>query len=369
MRTLILSALFLGPLAALSTLAQADLYIWKDQKKTTIQEFWYPEGDSSRAELWTTREIWHGPNGRPDSARLRGREKNNQDVHLKYNEQGDLVERYHRLNDSLDLTYTWKYKYDEAGRMTEESSFDEANKLLSQQIRVYDQEGRLMDHAYFVRRLPEYQSWSFTFDEQGEKRHDATQLSYGPRYYRFDWKDRLFLEHLNPFSLLPSADVYQRYHFSYNSEGRLAQTELFDQLRVLMERDTFFYDGRGRVRSLKSYLPLDTLDLIWDFQYGDQGEIKLTRTVNMQDQSIVELFKTELEMEGERILSKRYNRVNNLSDQFFYGPGGKVTLHERRDIFGVLLESWTHDAEGRILLNRRYIDDEVLDVVRRYHYE
>jgi hypothetical protein len=369
MRTLIISALLIGPLAVFSARAQAYLYNWKGQKKTTIEEYWYPEGDSSRAELWTTREIWHGPNGQPDSARLRGREMNDQDVHLKYNERGDLVERYHRLNDSLDLTYTWKYKYDETGRMTEESSFDESGKLLSQQIRVYDPEGRLSDHAFFVRRLPEYQSWGFTFDEQGEKRHDAAQMAYGPRYFRFDWKDRLYLEHLNPFSLLPSADVYQRYHYTYNAQGRLAQTELYDQLRVLMERDTIFYDGRSRVRSIKSYLPLDTVDLIWDFQYGDRGEIKLTRTVNMQDQSIVELFKTELELDGDRLLSKWYNRVNNLSDKFFYDKGGNMTLHERRDIFGALLESWTHDVQGRILLNRRYIDNEVLDVVRKYRYE
>ena len=369
MQKFIPNALVLGLLiAAFGVQAQLPL-VWTNQEKTTILEYWYPNGNLDSVKLWTSQEIWHDTKGRPLLGVLEGKEGNNQRVNLRYNEQGDLEERIHRMEDSTELIFTWKHKYDDQGRMTEETSFDHEDKLISQLVMVYDEAGRLQDQAMYVRRLPEYQSWQFLDDETGLKTHDARLLAYGPRHFYFNWSERIFLEYLNPFSLLPSEDVFQRYHFTYNDQGKLAKTELFDQMRNMLEEDEFFYDNKGRERSLKSKMPFDSLNLVWDYQYGDHGEIKLSRYVNMEDNYIEQIFKTELVMDGDRIAERRNTKIKNLQEIYFYNESNVLTKRERRDIFGSLLESWTYAPDGRLTESRKYIDDEVMEVLRKYSYE
>ncbi len=360
----------LTALIFLSLAAGAQLpLVWTNQEKTTIQEYWYPGGNKDSVQLWTTQEIWHDKQGKPLLGVLTGKEGNDQRVNFRYNEQGDLVERIHRMADSTELIYTWKYKYDDKGRKIEETSFDHEEKLISQLIRVYDDQDRLTDAAMFVRRLPEYQSWQYLDKEDGLKKHDPQFLSYGPRHFYFNWSERIFLEYLNPFSLIPSEDVFQRYKYYYNQEGKMARAELFDQLRTLVEDDEFFYDGRGRVRSLKSNMPLDSATLVWDFQYGDLGEIKLSRFVNMSDQSIVQMFKTEFIMEGTQVSVQKNILVKNIRDYVYYDKQNHLITRELRDIFDALLESQIFSPDGRISEGRKYIDNEVLEVVRRYSYQ
>jgi|GEM_PF-1097215 len=369
MKNSLLSALVLMLLLpALPTTAQLPV-VWKQQEKTKIEEIWYPEGNQDAAELWSTQEIWHDAQGKPILAVLDSKEGNSQRVNFRYNEQGDLVERIHRMGDTTEFIFTWKHKYDAQGRKTEETSFDQQGKLISQWIRVYDEQGRLSDEAMFVRKLPEYQSWQFRDDEDGLKMHDARFLAYGPRHFYFNWSERLFLEYLNPFSLSPSEDVFQRYKFFYDDQGRVSRNELYDQLRNLVEEDDFFYDNKSRVRSLKSGNRTDSVMLVWDFQYGDRGEVKLARVGNTADQAVEPIYKTEFELEGERVKVRKNIKVNNLRELYYYDEQGLLVKRERRDIFDALIEDWRYSPDGRLVEGRKYIDNELLELTRRYSYE
>ncbi len=100
MQKFIPNALVLGLLiAAFGVQAQLPL-VWTNQEKTTILEYWYPNGNLDSVQLWTSQEIWHDTKGRPLLGVLEGKEGNNQRVNLRYNEQGDLEERIHRMEDS-----------------------------------------------------------------------------------------------------------------------------------------------------------------------------------------------------------------------------------------------------------------------------
>jgi len=369
MKNSLLTVLALGLLLpAVPANAQLPI-LWKQQEKTKIEEIWYPEGNQEAAEVWATYEIWHDAQGKPVLAVLDSKEGNSQRVNFRYNEKGDLVERIHRMADTTELIFTWKHKYDDQGRKTEETSFDQEGKLISQWIRVYDEQGRLSDEAMFVRKLPEYQSWQFRDEEDGLKMHDARYLAYGPRHFYFNWSERIFLEYLNPFSLSPSEDVFQRYKFFYDEQGRVSRTELYDQLRTLVEEDDFFYDNKSRVRSLKNGNRIDSVLLVWDFQYGDHGEVKLARVVNTADQAVEPVYKTELELQGERIAVRKSIKVNNLSEVYFYNEQGQLVKRERRDLFNALIEDWRYGPDGRITAGHKYIENEVLELLRRYSYE
>ncbi len=343
--------------------------IWNGQEKSTIKEYWYPEGDQSAVQLWSSQEIWHDSKGRPILGVMKSEEGNGQRVNFRYNPNGDIIERIHRMDDSTVMIYTWKYQYDEQGRKTEESAFDHEEKLIAQTLNVYNEEGQLTDQAVFVRRMPEYQSWQYRDEEDGQKMHEARYLSYGPRNFYFNWSERVFLEYLNPFSLVPGSDVYQRYKYHYNSEGRIAKTELFDQMRNLIEADEYFYDNKGRVRSIKSDLPMDSSAQVWDLQYGDRGEVVLGRTVDLVGQSTNEYFKIEYEMNDDQLAVRRVMKVNNISDHYFYNPNGTLQKRERRDLFNALLEIWFYSEDGRISENQKFIENEVLEVSRKYSYE
>lgn len=369
MRALSLFLSFVGLVFATDVAAQMPL-IWEGQAKTTVQELWYsPEDLEGKGQLWTTRTVWHRPDGHPELVVVKGKEYS-QRVNFRYDDRGDLLERIHRFPDSTVQQFTWKHRYDEQGRKVELTSFDNMEKLLGQEIRVYDDAGNLTDHAMYQKRFEKWESWEYLDDETGLKQHDATLVRYGSRNFRSAWYSQLFVKSLTPFSLMPPDDVFQRYKFHYNSEtAKLTKTELFDPAGNVLEEDTCYYDGRGRLRSLISTMPMDQAKWVWDFKYDEQGNIGLARYVDTKDNAVTDLLRTSYTMEGDRIVEKTTLKIGAPKDIYHYGEDGSLEWREKRDLFGQVMSRFTYDDQSRIKELWRFNSDGDLDSVLKYSYE
>lgn len=356
--------------------------VWKGQRLTRVVQTWYPEasgealsdaasdpGFEAGERLWATITVHHGPQGRPELVVVVG-EENTQRVNFRYDDRGDLVERIHRYPDSTDEVFTWKYRYDEADRLTERSAFDENGKLMAQEVRVYDGLGRLTDHAVYVKRYTRWENWSFLDDENGLKRHDPRLVAYGPRYFRNDWDERLFTMAMTPFSLLPQDDVFQRYKYHYEGDGmEPVRSELFDPAGNLVEDDTWFRDAEGRLASVRSVQPMDSTELLWTFTWDSLGTVAETRRTDLAKGESKPLFRTEYETEGGRVTEKVTYKLGSVNDVYRYRPDGEMEYRETRDLFNTVVLRRMFDAKGRISQRWMFNDAGELASTFRYTYE
>ncbi|MFT7588868.1 MAG: hypothetical protein ACI959_001081, partial [Limisphaerales bacterium] len=352
---------FLTLLCIASIQAQAPLE-WKGQQVTIIEDYWYPDGEKGESEFWQRRTIRHDENGKPVSGEFKHRDDGIQLVDITYNDQGDIESRVYKINDTIKLDYHWKYKYDEQGRMTERTNFLGTTKLLSQLIKIYDDAGNLTDNAGFFTNDLGYESWSFMDDEDGARIQDPAYLRYGSRHIYYNWQDRIFAEELSAFSILPGEEVFQRFKFLYDEEDKLDSTKTYDKSRNMVEKGKYFYDGRGRVRSIMTHNYMDSVAEVWDLHYNNKTKARYrTRIVDVKDPSDQKeiyaaewLYEDGAEVESPLTLKEfRSKKINAIHDYYVYKEGALI-IREKRDLFDDLLERWTYDDQGRITEWRKY---------------
>lgn len=358
-----------------SSVLQAQLpLVREDAGITRIAHTWYQpaEGGSmmeSNPVDWAEVAVHHGKGGRPELVVVEGQE-NVQRVNFRYDDNGDLVERIHRFPDSTEKRYTWKHRYDEEGRLLERTAYDAEGKLLSQEIKVYDSLGRTTDHAAFYRRYTDGESWTFQEPESGIKQHDANLHRMDSRHFYNDWMDRYYMTALAPFSLMPRSDAFQRYHYMYKGKNELpAKVMLYDQAGRLLEEDECYWDPEGRIRSINSVMPLDSMQWVWDFRYDDHGNVEQSRYVDALNQKNTVQLRTTYTMDGDRIASKTVKQMRATTMIYNYRKDGSLESAEERDLFNKLMVRTLYHENGRIKEVWRYNEKEDIDSVLSYSYE
>jgi hypothetical protein len=346
----------------------------EDRGITRITHTWYPPAEQgsimeSKPVVWSKVEVHHGASGQPELVVVDG-EEHSQRVNFRYDDRGDLVERIHRFPDSTMKRYTWKHRYDEQDRLLERTAYDAEGKLLSQEIKLYDDQGRVTDHAAFYRRYTDGDSWTFLEEESGLKRYDANMYRMDSRHYYNDWIDRLYLTKLTPFSLIPPDDAFQRFQYSYEGDAESpTKVMLYDQAGRLVEEDECHHDGRGRLRSVNSKMYLDSLQWVWDFRYDDRGNIEQSRYVDAANMKNTLMLRTSYEMEGDRLRSKTVQKVRANTTNYTYREDGTLEAKEERDLFNKLISRTLFHEDGRIKEYWRFNDEEQVDSVFSYAYE
>lgn len=344
--------------------AQDAPVVWTDQKKTIVEDYWFPEGEE-RA-LWQTRIIYHDETGRDTLAVLEG-EEDQQVVRFKYDDRGDLIARTHIFPDSTIETYRWERTYDDQDRLVDRKSYDAADKLLSQEIVVYDSLGRITDHAYFCKRDLRFQAWSFRDDEDGYKVDNPLYIRLGSRNFYNDWEKRRFALTLTPFSLIPSDDVFQRWSYKYNKTGKVIGTTLYDQTRRESQVNEYRYSGKN-LRTIVSNDHADSISRAWDFKYDELGNIAASRYMDVSAGKVVPLWEGEIMTKGGEVV-QRVSKKLGVEFDFYYYSQNKLKKRERKDMFSQLMWSITYRTDGLIDFQKIYNQKQELEIERIYSYE
>lgn len=338
--------------------------VWKDQKKTIITDYWFPEGEEKA--LWQIRTIYHDADGRDTLAVLEG-EESEQVVRFKYDDRGDLISRTHIFADSTVETYRWERTYDDQDRLIDRKSYDAADKLLSQEIVVYDSLGRITDHAYFCKRELRFQAWSFRDDEDGYKVDNPLYIRLGNRNYYNDWEKRRFALTLTPFSLIPSEDVFQRWSYEYNQAGKIVGATLYDRTRGESQVNEYRYSGEN-LRTIVSNDNADSVSRAWDFKYDELGNMTASRYMDVTAGKAVPHWEGEILTKGGEVVQRVSKKLGVESD-FYYFSQNQISKRERKDMFNLLMWSRSYRKDGLIGFQKIYNQEQELEIERIYSYE
>ena len=214
--------------------------------------------------------ITYTPQGRPLEVN-RYRSDNTLDYRLQYRfEDGRLVEETSFGPDDEPL-YKWLHAYDDKGRLTSLSGYDDRGKLEIKTLYTYDDKNRLhTETSYGADELLSYEAEQRY--GQGYTRSTVYYAQNQPEYRL----EEIFDEgnhRLSEASYSPSQDLQYRVVYSYTPQGGLLTESAYDSNGNLQYRLENRYDTDARLLETTEYDADDEPFYRYSYAYNDSGDL------------------------------------------------------------------------------------------------
>ena len=245
------------------------------------------------------------------------------------------------------MIFNWNYKYDEKDRLIEESALDGPGSLMAQIVWEYNEKDQLVTHAAFVKHQA-FHIWDFYLHPSGLKYEDARFFASGAGYFKYNWKERRFIDLIEAYDYVPVDDMYQRWSYKFGPEGRLQWSRLYDKFRKNIEINQYKYNAKIQLRTLVSTLPeRDSLKVAWDFRYDANDKLYETNVVTMETGKM-KRFNYEYDVKEAKLRKETRWYVSQALHHYHYNENGRLTKLERNSMFDEPEERMTISEEGLI---------------------
>ena len=230
--------------------------------------------------------------------------------------------------------------YDENGNVVENIEFEEDGSIHSKIITKYDNEGRQLEEIIWLDGEPASEHKKYFRKPDGSL--DRIEISYEDGSTAIQYMKKDEANHIEEW-------------IEEDEDGELETRELVK------------YDEKGNILSREVYDYRNKLKEAFEFEYSDNGSLVERRQLDNKRKLVIV---TEYEYDDDKNLVFRANRNRKgvLSDfvKIEYDQKGQVV---KQNISGKYSFVFEYDAEGRTVLEERYLAGQQLEYQSRFKYD
>lgn len=215
----------------------------------------------------------------------------------RYDDHGNMVKHtiYRGERDGIPDQYTFQYVYGEGGQVLERREFNKY-RMLSKEV-IYDDCGRMTRRTTYDNDGKETLKECYVYDADGKllEEHELCGEEPSKRVYKYDCKGNQIYSYLDKNgieaagirytydennrmvdnrSLIEDGTVIYRESYGYDSEGRKNKQIDYQEDCVTIDTiRTWEYDKGGRI-ARQCYTDANGVArLIWEYNYNENGDI------------------------------------------------------------------------------------------------
>jgi len=307
-------------------------------------------------------------------------EYKNEKTTIKYNENGNEIEKKTYTNEKLDFAITWKYN--NKGYVTEQNSYGADGRLDSAIIRKYNDKGDLTEYnSYGVDgRLNSAITWKYNDKEYVTERYGADKVLFSKTKLKWDDKDRI-IERGEYDSL---GNIVSKETFEYDVRGDNTGHSEYDKNGKLAWKCTRQFDDKGNeINNVRITYDDSKIDTLWTkiSKYDEFGNLieydeypqmpfgvgacrdeaciilrEKARKLSISHKCVVKYNKNKIKIESRNFYCRHYyDEVYNEyygNTFYFYNSNGKPKLaYSSYVTHDDIVTMWCkkYDEEGNIV--------------------